>query len=347
MTARKFFKLDRSTWIILPFFLLVVLMALYSEVFKIPLHSAQDQALANPFKGKNLTNAESILLKNRQGEFQVKNDATEGKAQWSLASPRSFPANPQVIDRIFDLLRSLKIKRQLTPEDVNLGNFSFQNPLLSLQLKLPGEVTPLRIDVGLINTIDQSAYVTFQGKPTVYQIEMPKISLDSFEAQSFSEIDLFPLNMENVSEVSLYRGKGQREALFKLKKDGPRWLDQNQRELSSVKVAEFLVKVFSQKGAFISEQIFKDNAREEARALTHALSNPGLELVLTLGTTEPPFTYTISNAGPYLGQSPVEKGQQVVVRPTVAGGQEGAPVIVGKHLLQILNVKANDFLPEG
>src|SRR5690606_11305733 len=107
----------------------------------------------------------SIKLTNRLGTFEL---SRHNKTDWNLTSPRLMPAKPSTIQELIKDLSSLKILKVHRNDALNTSNFSLDNPLISLVLKteLEEEIT---MKLGLINPIDNSAYISLSSADLIYQ----------------------------------------------------------------------------------------------------------------------------------------------------------------------------------
>lgn len=243
-----------STSLVFFFFLILLFLGLFAEVFESQAPEVDlAQIYANPVPVDELQRLKSLRLTNKQGDFLFENTHAEGhiSGPWQMVEPQPLRVKSGVIERIVESLNVLRVRNFHRYEPINITNFSLDNPTLTLRFNTWKNKSYV-IKVGLINPIDNSAYLTLSSQDQIYQIDPLEMALESYDLPQLVESKILALNVDTLASLELY---DQSALLLKLlKKDGA-WVDQNGIALTEEKVKRFFARLEEMKSASILDDL--------------------------------------------------------------------------------------------
>ncbi|MBL7664828.1 MAG: DUF4340 domain-containing protein [Bacteriovoracaceae bacterium] len=317
-----------STWFLAIFFLVIMGGALISELFQAPtVPYDMAQIYVNPVPEEIFTNIKNLSLKNKFGEFKMQKNLDENSPKhdtWRLLSPRELPAKAQTLKQIIDALQEVTVRKIHQYEPINISSFSLDNPLIHMEFEVI-DGAKYEIKIGLINPIDNSAYMTVTDHQTIYQIENLKFPIETFELGDFIEPRIFVFNPAEVDELSFYREQITNRPYFKITKTENNWFDSRQTALDATKTAEYFKNLFN-----LRSQVILDKPDESIiELLDQSLKRPQYIVVLKRQGKE--IEYRISYPIKQMPQFKVENRQSVIIKSS----DEEQPYIVSKDLLKV------------
>ncbi len=244
-----------SNLLIFLFFILVVVTATFSELFKNNVKTGSELIeQANPFNSNELTLTKSLTLKNKSGEYAFEHLQNNQISPWRMTTPRKISANSLFFEQLFKTLKSLKVKKVFPEEKINISNFSIDKPTSTLNLIDPnGKI--INIIFGLINTIDNSTYIKISGRSGIYHVEAPSVSLENATILNLIESQIISIDLETIKSFKIFHGnKKTVTPQLEMKKKDNTWVDQAGRILSQDKIDEFLQELSSLKSSFIIDK---------------------------------------------------------------------------------------------
>ncbi len=250
---KKYFKPDIST--ILVFFFLTTLIGIgfIAEVFEAETPEVNfAQIYSNPLPLNHLTKMRKINLTNKNGTFTFENINPDAKIEgpWQMTSPQPLKAKSEIFKKIIQSLKGIRVRNFHRLEPLNLTSFSLDNPTLILEIEGPKK--KFEIKMGLINPIDNSAFITVSDQDQIYQIDPLEMSLESYDLPQLAESKVLAMNFDSLASMELYEANNLTVKV--LKKDNT-WLDQNGVILSENKVKDFMEKIESIKSSSILENL--------------------------------------------------------------------------------------------
>lgn len=311
-------------------------MGLVSEFFQTPSSINDSQHYHNPIPANFFNSTVKISLKNRLGSFQLEQFPPRGKhALWMLNHPRRLPANFQTVQMLFSSLQELQIRKIFARDAINMANFSLETPLLNIKLEnQEGEV--LKINMGIVNPIDNSTYIFLDNKKIIYQVDTFKHSLETFGLADFIDSHVFSGTQQDILNIDIYKGKkeGGRPYLSFNQKSG-QWFGQKNLPLSVDKMDELIRNILSVKG-----QIILDRKSEGLEKMVQKyLSSPlyTIELKEKDGISK---SYVVSTliSGP-IPELKIEDQQNLMI---MASDREH-PYVIGKDYLAYFSVQEQEL----
>jgi hypothetical protein len=231
-----------STFLVIIFTLILLFLGLFAEVFES--HTPEvdlAQIYANPMPILELQNLKSLRITNKQGNFLLENTHPEGKIEgpWQMIEPQALKVKSDVIPKILDALNVIRVRNFHSLEPINITSFSLDNPTLTLNF-VTNKDKAYEIKMGLINPIDNSAYLSLSSQTQIYQIDPIEITLESYDISQLVESRVLALNAESLVSLEIYTPAGLEVKL--LKKDDI-WLDQNGNSLATPKVSQYFERL--------------------------------------------------------------------------------------------------------
>lgn len=251
MQKRKFV----SNLILFLFFLLVSIAAFFSDIFQTPNKTGPEVIeQAKLFTSNDLEKMHRISLKNKSGEYIFERMQNNSISPWHMISPRDISANSLFIEKLFNALTTIKVKKIFPDEKINSSNFSIDKPTSTLNLiDQTGKV--ITVIFGLMNTIDNSTYLKISGRNGIFHVEAPNVSLENASLLNLIESQIISINLDTLVSFKIFHGnkKAGTTQLEMLKKNED-WYDHEGNLLSREKINDYLQELSSLKSSFILDK---------------------------------------------------------------------------------------------
>jgi hypothetical protein len=267
-----------STLLVVVFTLILIFLSLFAEVFESETPEVDlAQIYANPAPITELQRLKNLRITNKQGSFLLENTHSEGKLEgpWQMLEPQALKVKGDVVSRILDSLNAIRVRNLHRLEPINVTSYSLDNPTLTLNFVTDKNKT-FEIKVGLINPIDNSAYLGLSSQNQIYQIDPLEMALESYDLAQLVESRVLALNAESLISLEIYTAKGLE---LKLLKKEAQWVDQNGTILSENRVKNFFTRLEDLK----SFSILNNLTTEQQEYMEAAMANPIYTLKLITG----------------------------------------------------------------
>jgi hypothetical protein len=243
-----------SSILVITFALILLFLGLFAEVFES--HTPEvdlAQIYANPIPVIELQHLKSLRMTNKQGNFLLENTHPEGKLEgpWQMVEPQALKVKDDVIPKIVDALNVIRVRNFHLLEPINIASFSLDNPTLTLTFKTFQDKS-YEVKMGLINPIDNSAYLSLSSQNQIYQIDPIEITLESYDISQLVESRVLALNPESLVSLEIYTPTGLE---VKLLKKEELWVDQNGVSLDTNKVKKYFEKLEDLKSFTILDKL--------------------------------------------------------------------------------------------
>ena len=268
-----------STILVTFFFFILLFLGLFAEVFESQTPEVDmAQIYANPVPTSELQNLRVLRLTNKQGNFLLENMNTEGSVEgpWQMVEPQSLRLKGDVVRKIIDALNVVRVRNFHRLEPINVSSFSLDNPTLTLNF-VNTKNKSFEVKMGLINPIDNSAYISLSTQNQIYQIDPLEMALESYDLAQLVESKVLALNKDSLLSVEIYSEKGLDT---KLLKKGEEWVDQSGTVQSESKVAKFFDKLEALK----SQKILENLTPEQKEMMDQSVATPIFSLKIIAGT---------------------------------------------------------------
>ncbi len=328
---RSILRPQLSTILVAFFFFILLFLGLFAEVFESETPEVDlAQIYANPVPVADLQHLKSMKLTNKQGQFDLLNTHPEGNLEgpWQMTSPQALRVKSEVITKIIDAFNVIRVRNFHRLEPINITSYSLDNPTLTLLFNNSKEKS-FEIKMGLINPIDNSAYMTISTQNQIYQIDPIEIQLESYDLAQLVESKVLAINAESLASLEIYGESGQ---LLKLLKKDDKWFGDQGVELETTKVVRFLDRLEALKSTSILENLTTEQKEVMDRATAVPLYS--LKLITTQGVR----TYIVGEVKggiPGLGLN----GTQYAL----AGEERKSYVLIDKDQLKVFGTKISEL----
>jgi hypothetical protein len=264
-----------STTLVISFTLILIFLGLFAEVFESETPEVDlAQIYANPIPVNELQHLKVFKMTNKQGTFVLENTHPNYNLEgpWQMTEPQSLKVKGNVIPKILESLNVVRVRNFHRLEPINITSFSLDNPNLTLQFTNEKNKN-IEIKLGLINPIDNSAYLSLNSQNQIFQIDPLEMALETYDISQLVESRVLALNAESLLALEIYPSSGQETKL--LKKDQT-WFDQNGNELNQQKVIKFFERLEDLK----SFSILSSLTSEQQKVMETSLATPDFTMKL-------------------------------------------------------------------
>jgi hypothetical protein len=276
---KNIIKPSLSTILVSCFFFILVGIALVTEMFEAQTPEINfAQIYSNPLPTTNFSKIKKIQLSNKNGTFVFENTHPEFllEGPWQMTAPQNLKAKSPIFVKMSEALKGIRVRNFHRLEPININSFSLNNPTLTLSIFTPKK--SFTLNMGLINPIDNSAYISISKQDQIYQIDPLEISLESYDLPQLVESKVLALNFDSLSAMEIYV---KNNLLFKIFKKDNSWIDQNGSILSENKVKDFMEKIESIKSSSILENLTSEQKEFLNKLLSSSLYT--LKIISNLG----------------------------------------------------------------
>lgn len=330
MKARR--RLSLSTFLVVFFFFVLLFLGLFAEVFESQTPEVDiAQIYANPVPINEIQRLKSFKLTNKHGTFIFENTHPEANLSgpWQMIEPQVLRLKGDVISKIIDALNVIRVRNFHRLEPINITSFSLDNPTLTLFFTNQKNKN-FEFKIGLINPIDNSAYLSLSSQDQIYQIDPIEMALESYDLAQLVESKVFALNIDSLNSLEIYGPAGLQ---LKILKRDEQWIDQNSTLLSEAKVKKLFERLEEVKSYSILDQL---NPEQQA-FMQKTMAGPGLNLKII--STQGVRNYIISDVR---GQIP---GMNVIKSGTYAlsTDERQSFLLIDHAQLKMLQIKPNEL----
>lgn len=317
-----------STWFSLFFFLLLLTYLGFIEFFQ----DSQSEnmsldLLTSPVTRSQLNNVTKVDFKNRFGEFVM----VKENNSWLLQKPRTIPAKETTILNIFKELEDLTIQTIHEYEPINFRSFSLDNPVVEMNLTSKEE--SFNVKVGLINPIDNTAYLVVSGRDQIYQTSMFKFQLESLELADFVDSGVFSMPLSQIKKLTFYQGKNiQPNNVLERVEDN--WVSKKYNTISNVSV-EKKISVFLD----IKTHMIVDKMDTELETfINNYLDNPRYRVVVNTISGKK-ITYKITSMIKGIQELKIENRQYFIM----SASDRPYPFLISKSYMDRFYIRYSDL----
>lgn len=255
-----------SNLAILIFIALVGVTTYLSHQFQRPVrneHEIIEQAKL--FNRKELESIKKLTLKNKSGDYIFERKQDGQISTWHMISPKTLSASSFFIDQLFSSLNVIKTKNIMPDTQINNSNFSLNRPTATLTLTSEAEKN-IVINVGIMNTIDNSTYLKIIGREGIFHVEAPAISLENATLQDLIEARIFDYDFNRLSAFTILK-KGTPQ--FKVMLKDSVWVSADGRTLDSARLSDVIDDFNELKSTFILDKQ-SDAQQKQIQTLTRS-----------------------------------------------------------------------------
>lgn len=277
---KTIFKPSLSTILVTFFFFILLFLGLFAEVFESQTPEVDmAQIYANPAPLAELQRLKTLRLTNKQGNFLLENTNPEGllDGPWQMVEPQSLRLKSDVVTKILEALNMIRVRNFHRLEPINVSSYSLDNPTLTLLFNNDKNKS-VEIKMGLINPIDNSAYISLSTQDQIYQIDPLNMALESYDLAQLVESKVLALNIDALLSLEIYTEQGLET---KLLKKGEDWVDQ----LGVVQNADKVAKFFERLDDLKSVKILENLTPEQKEAMDKTVATPlySMKMISSVG----------------------------------------------------------------
>ncbi|MBF0314529.1 MAG: DUF4340 domain-containing protein [Oligoflexia bacterium] len=213
----QLFSFNKSTWFIIVFALFTSLMALLSDFYHTPfVYIGSGNLYQSPIPSDLFVGLNKITLENKQETIHLEltnSAANPSESVWELKKPREALANPKNINNILLALKNLKVRKNFHLDKINITNFSIDRPAITLTLENANKKS-LQIKIGLVNSIDNTAYIFVSSQNSILQIDIPTFPLETLTTGQLIDARIIPITVSNIEQLQIYNQKRDKKNLL-------------------------------------------------------------------------------------------------------------------------------------
>ena len=317
-----------STVLVAFFSLVLLFLGLFAEIFESQTPEVDiAQIYANPVPINELQRLKNFKLINKHGTFVFENSHPDGllEGPWQMIEPQALKLKNIVVTRIIDALNVIRVRNFYRLEPINITSFSLDNPTLTLFFTNTKNKS-FEIKMGLINPIDNSAYLSLSTQDQIYQIDPIEMALESYDLAQMVESRVLALNSDSLYSLEIYGPEGLKLKLFKKDEE---WFDQNGVSLSEAKVGKFFERLEDIKSFSILDKLTTD--QQAFMMDTMATPAYSLKLISSQGVR----TYVVGQIKKQIPGMTISKNDPYALSTE----EKQSFVLIDKDELKVLNTK--------
>lgn len=310
MIFKKSVDVKRVSMIVTLLFTVVLFFAaLLTELFQAPLNVTLDlNHFRLLFSPESFSDTTKFSLKNRIGTVSLIRIGQSDR--WSITEPTPLPANGEIIQKLINTLRTIKVKETHSNDAINLTNYALSAPAIELSLTNgKGETT--KLSFGLVNPIDNSTYLLDSSVKLIYQIDNILPYFERVSLPDFIDERPLPFTLADFKSIKIFRG--EKSLRFELFKDisGTLFLKPNV-PLKETHITNSLKSIFEMK----SQKIL--DATESSKLLEGQLKQSYLTIDLELESSGMQ-NFKVSQFLSEIPEQKIERGTVFAVTNTKSG----------------------------
>lgn len=143
-----------------------------------------------------LEDAQQILFNNTNGEYQIQ----KMESDWYLLTPHKVKVNQSFIKKLISSFQNAKIIKQIAEDKNNITNLNFSHPTEITFILNNGK--QLNFKVGLVNSIDKTAYIRPALQGSISHVDSFDVSLENINYQELLEKNIFTFDLSNLVTIS-------------------------------------------------------------------------------------------------------------------------------------------------
>ena len=322
-----------SNSLLLCFILAILMAGAFSEFFQTPEQADSDlQPWRKLFTPRQLAHQREVELTNKLGTFRFKKWEESGRVGWNMIHPRQLNADDNTIAKILDGIQQINVLKIYPQDPINLSHYSLDNPATVLKLT-DADNKVLVLKTGLVNTIDNSTYMTISGKEPLFHVEKLNFPMESLSLANFIDPTIFTLAPEETVQIQIRRSS-RLNLSARLEKG--LWLGRRGRAFDTNKIETFFKKMFA-----LKSRLILDETSQALKKKIDRYTSRTLYTVTIRDKQESSHTYKISHPLPKLADVKIERGETSLV----TSSDDAHPRLMDKEHLEVFNIRESQLYP--
>lgn len=248
-----------------------------------------------------------IELKNRLGRFVFKNANFDDN--WEMISPRELLVKKEIMTSLVKSLSTIKIRRVLKKDPINMANYSLNEPLMEVMFKEPESDEKVSLKFGLIDSIGKSTYVMQSNKDVIYHVDQLEVDFLKLDLTDFIETRVFMAKRKDISSLIIFKDPKQNRIGLQLSEVEGKWRGRVKTDLNQAKVTEFLDNFLNIRSGVILDKYDEKTSKDIEKYFKRPLYRISL-----LKKDESEIIYDITPAVNRVGDLKIEKRKHFLVR---------------------------------
>lgn len=313
------------------FTFILLFLGLFAEVFESQAPEVDlAQIYANPVPLEDLQRLKTLKLTNKHGQFVFENTHPEAllEGPWQMTSPHALRAREDMVTRILDALNVLRVRNFHPLEPINISSFSLDNPTMTL-LFTNDRAKDFEVKMGLINPIDNSAYLSVSTQDQIYQIDPMEIAIEAWDLTQLVESRILAIHLPSLQGVELSGAVNN----LKILRQADGWTDQNGALLATSKVEKFIERLSELRSSSILENLSND----QRETLEKVMNTPVLEMRIRTEFGE--RTYVIGELRGGIPNMPLGAEARYVL----SNEEKNSFVLLNRDQLRVLTLRLNEL----
>lgn len=322
--SSKSFGITNKTGPLLLFCIVTLLGgALIGEILqKKSSDNEQIKRISSPISPDLIKNLNLVKVSNSLGDFEI---IRKNNRWWITNQEKNYFANEIVVEKMLNSLSKIKVERLHKNNTLNRNYFSLSTPIFKIFLN------DQEFQFGLVNSIDDSTYLTFPSSQNIYQIEVFDFDFPSI---GLNEILYTKLFLSNPREIKTLKLVINNRDVLSIKLEGNTWFDKRGRKLNEKKVNTFLIDLFSNK----SDIVVDENKEGVYKEIDKVLKKPPYELVYTTVKGKK-YKYSFSYPVRSLPSLNLERRKNIVLKSNL----DYYPIVIEKSFLDVFKKRASQL----
>jgi hypothetical protein len=321
-----------STVLVVFFFFVLLFLGLFAEVFESQTPEVDmAQIYANPVPITDLQALKSMKLTNKQGTFVFENTAPNGELSgpWQMVEPQALRVKSEVMAKIIETLKVIRVRNFYRLEPINVSSFSLDNPTLTM-LFTNFKNKAIELKIGLINPIDNSAYLGLSTQNQIYQIDPLEMALETYDLAQLVDSKVLAITPETLASLEIYDEQG---LTLKVLKKESQWVDQQGSTLSESKIE----RLFERLEALKSFSILENLTPEQKEFMDKAMALP--QITLKLITTQGVRSYVIGEVKGQIPGTNISRSRSYAL----SSEERKSFVLLDQDQLKVFSTKQSDL----
>jgi hypothetical protein len=189
----------------------------------------------------------------------------------------------------------------IAKDPINLSNFALENPTVSVDLFTELD-EQLKIQIGLINPINNTTYISVTDNDSIYQIDVFKTNFQSYRLSDLIDSSVFSPNLSEVIEFTIFN-RDYKDPTNVLIRGEENWKSNKYKTITKENVDKKIEQILN-----INTHMIIDKQNEELKTmLDNYLEKPLYRVILK--TNNRKIEYKISSLLQAIPELKLEKRQ--------------------------------------
>jgi hypothetical protein len=170
----------------------------YAEVFRTKPLQKNEIVFPLPFRDYKISQVDKITIQNKNGIIDIQKENNEWRSVDQIVDNDS-------IKKVLESFFNLRIRNLHKPTKDNISNFSIDKPYATLEFQIQNK--NIKVELGLLNSVDNSQYLLFSHLDYIYQVDQLKFNFESFSPSTQKDNLVFNFNIDEISSFKIYNEK--------------------------------------------------------------------------------------------------------------------------------------------